>query len=312
MQRKANRFSVIFLFATMYFFCLFSNLCHAQNSKHSLMLWGSVGYSTFLTQWDSFKNTGSLGAGIGFGYNLLIRDHFIFSTGIEYLSLNSSIRPSNLIIFKDLIDTEEDEYIMKYTLRKFVQFDKTHNIFVPIYLGYKTNLNKVDFFVLAGGKIGYMFASNSLTKISSYTTIGIYDRFIDAFVEMPNHYFDTKKYYKTHTLDFNKLQAVVSFELGIELPSVVANNALRISFFADYGLLNRQTSKMQQSQEELFIFEKIPNDITVNNLFNTNLKSSTGTASLFVGVKITFLFDVTKPPCPACLGKGKSLPKNKR
>ena len=312
MQKKTNRFLVSFLFAIVCFFCLFPNLCHAQNSKHSLMLWSSAGYSTFFTKWDSFKNTGNFGSGVGFGYNMLIREHFIFSAGIEYLSLNSSTRPFNLIIFKDLIDTEEDEYIMKYTLRKFVQLDKTHNLFVPIYIGFKTNLNKVDFYFLAGGKIGYMFASSLLTKISSYTTIGIYDRFIDPFEDMPNHYFDTKKYYKNNTLDFNKLQAVVSLELGIELPSVVPNNALRISLFADYGLLNRQTSKMQQSQEELFTFKTIPNDITVNNLYYTNLKSSTNTATFFAGVKITFLFDVTKPPCPTCLGKGKSVSKSKR
>ena len=312
MQKKADRFSGLFLFVTVFFFCLLPNFCAAQNNKHSLMLSGSAGYSTFFTKWDSFKNTGNLGAGVGFGYNLLIRDHLIFSTGIEYLSLNSSIRPSNLIIYKDLIDTEGDEYIMEYTLQKFVQLDKTHNLFVPIYLGFKTDLSRLNFYFLAGGKIGYMLASNSLTKIVSYTTIGIYDRFIEPFQNMPNHFFDTKKYYKNIALDFNKLQAVVAVELGIELPSGVSSNALRISLFADYGVLNRQTSKMQQTKDELITFQEIPNDVIVTNLYNTNLKSSPTTSSFFIGAKVTFLFDVTRPPCPTCLSSGKNYLKNKR
>jgi hypothetical protein len=288
---------------------LFPTCIQGQNSKHSLMLWGAAGYSTFFTKWNSFNNTGNFGSGVGFGFNFLLKEHFIISTGVEYLSLNSSVRPTNLIIYKYLVDTEDDEYTMEYALQRFVQLDRTHNIFIPIYFGYKTNLRNLDFYVVGGGKVGYMFASNSVTKIPAFTTIGIYDRFIEPFKDMPNHYFDTKKYYSTSALNFSRLQAVVSLEFGVEFPSVFAGNALRIGIFADYGVINQQTKKMQKQNKELISFEAIPNDIRISNLYETTYKSSSNTSSFFSGVKITLLLNVTKPPCPTCLPKNFSKKK---
>jgi len=311
MFKKSKRFLFITLTLTN-FFLICRPSCHAQNNQHSLMLWCDVGYSAFLTTWNSFKTNGNAGSGVGLGYQITAWNHFNFSIGIEYLSLNSSTRPSNFIIYKNLVDTEGDEYIMEYKLHKFVQTDKTHNLFIPIYFGFKTDLKKLDFFVQAGGKIGYMFAANYTSKIETFRTIGIYDRYIDPFENMPNHYFDTKKYSKTGDLGFNKLQAVVSLELGLEIPSVISKHTLRIGFFADYGLTNRQTAAMQKKSNELIVFETIPNKINMNNLYETNYKKSAFTNSIFVGVKIAFLFDVSRPPCPTCLSKSYGYVKKRR
>jgi hypothetical protein len=301
MQTKINCFRTLLLFSLLGFLLPVYNLCYAQNDKHFLTVWADVGYSSFFTKWDEFKNAGYVGSGVGLGYSAIIREHFILSTGVEYISLNSSTQPKDFVFYRDLIDSENDEYVMKYTLQRFVQLDRTHNIFVPVYFGFKTDLRKINFFMQAGGKVGYMFASKCSSKISSYTTIGIYDRFIDPFKEMPNHYFTTKKYNSTEELNFNKLQAVVSIELGLDFPSFISKNGMRISIFADYGITNRQNSEAQQLYKELFVFEKIPNNIHVNNLYETNSKISSKTSTFFAGVKITVLFDVTKPPCPSCL-----------
>jgi len=276
---------------------LFPKQCAAQNNKHAMMGWFDIGYSSFFTKWDSFKNIGSVSCGFGLGYNLTVRNHLIFSVGIEYLSLNSSTSPTDRIIKKTLIDTEGDEYEMIYALKKFVQIDKTHNIFIPVFLGYKTDFNKVNFFFQAGGKIGYMFAATYTSKAASFKTTGIYDHYIDPFENMPNHYFDTKKYNKTEKLNFNKLQAVTSLEFGIEMPSAGAKSAMRISLFADYNLINRQTAKMQHQLSEFIVFKTIPNDIKINNLYNSEYKKSLTTNALFVGVKITLLLNVTKTLC---------------
>jgi hypothetical protein len=293
MKRKLNRFWVLFLSLVT---CLFLWLpqVNAQNAKHELMFWGEAGYSAFLTKWDSFTTAGNFGSGIGLGYNVVLWNHFIISGGVEYVWLTSSVKPTNLIIHRDLIDTEGDEYVMEYNFNKLTQTDKTHNLFIPVYIGFITDLKKVDFYMLAGAKAGYMFASGYTTKIASYTTIGIYDRFFDPFEEMPNHFFDTRKYQSTSSLNFNKLQAVASMEMGIEIPSAFGRNALRISLFADYGLLNRQSSENDQNNKELIIYHQVPNDISVNSLYETDYKRSTITNSFFAGVKITLLFDVTR------------------
>jgi len=309
MQKRIKDFFVLLLATNL--FLLSFQPCRAQNSRHAIMLWCDVGYSTFFTKWDSFKNTGNVGTGIGLGYNITAWKHFIFSIGVEYLSLNSSIRPLDLIWYKDLIDTEGDEYIMEYSLKKFVQLDKTHNVFLPIFFGFKTDFLKVNFFMQAGGKIGYMFMGNYTSKVNSFRTIGIYDPYIDPFEDMPNHYFDTKKYEKTGALILNRLQATASLELGLEVPSALANNAMRISLFADYGLLNRQTAEMQKQKNDFIVFETIPNEIRINSLYETHYKKSTLTTTFFIGAKVTLLLDVTKPPCPTCLPKSNSS-KNRR
>jgi len=315
MQKKVNRFWVLFLFITASFFLL-PHLCNAQRNRHALMLWGEAGYSAFFTKWDAFKNAGNMGVGAGFGYNVVIRNHLIISTGIEYISLNSSVRPIDLLIYKDLTDTEGDEYTMEYTIQKLSQFDKTHNIFIPIYIGFKTNLRRIDFrgnfFMQAGGKIGYMFASNYTSKIVSYTTVGIYDRFFDPFKNMPNHFFDTKKYRSTNSLNFNKLQVVASIEIGMEFLTAADRTAMRISLFADCGVTNRQTPERNRQQNELIIFKEIPNDIYVNSLYETNFKLSKNTTSFFTGIKMTFLFDVMKPPRHKCVPPKPNVYKKKR
>jgi len=292
---------VFFMLVTNFFWGL--QPLQTQNSKHSIMLWCDAGYSTFFTKWDSFKNTGNMGAGIGLGYHITAWNHFTFSAGFQYLSLNSSIRPVNFTILKNLIDTEGDEYIMNYSLQKFVQIDRTHNVFIPIYLGFITDLKTANFFIQAGGKIGYMFAANYSSKVSSFKTSGIYDPYIDPFENMPNHYFDTKKYSRNAPLKLNKLQAVASLEFGVEIPSVIADNSIRIGFFADYGWLNRQSAEMKKHTKELIVFETIPNEIQINSLYETNQKKSLTTTTFFAGVKITLLLDVIKPPCLNCLPK---------
>ena len=301
MQKKVNQSFVIMLFLVTYFLLPVQNLCYAQKDKHFLMVWGDVGYSVFHTKWDGFNNLGNFGNGIGFGYNAIFWNHFMFSTGVEYLFLTSSTKPTHLIIHKDLIDTENDEYVMEYNIRRLVQVDKTHNVFLPVYIGFITHRSKTNFYFQAGGKIGYMFASNSNSKIFSYTTTGIYDRFIDPFKDMPNHYFTTEKYSRKNELNFNKLQAMLSFETGLDFPSSVAKHALRLSLFANYGIINRQTPEMQRLNKELIFFNDIPNDISVNSLYETNLKLTSQTNSIFAGVKLTVLFGVAKPPCPDCL-----------
>jgi len=200
---------------------------------------------------------------------------------------------------------------MEYSLKQFVQSDKTHNVFIPIYLGFKTDLRRINFFMQAGGKVGYMFAAKYNSKVNSFRTIGIYDPYIDPFEDMPNHYFDTKKYNKTETLDLSKLQAVASLELGLEIPSVIANNAMRISFFADYGFINRQTPEMLKQAKEFIIFETIPNEIRINSLYETTYKKSLSTTTFYAGIKITLLLDVTKPPCPSCLPKSNKYSKKR-
>jgi len=289
MKKKTNHFFLIFLFIISSFI-LHSG--YAQKINHSLMVWGEAGYSSFFTKWGTYKNIGSGGAGIGFGYNAQIGNNFIISTGIEYVSLNSSVRRNNFIIQRELYDTEDDIFIMEYAIHRLKCNDETHNIFIPFFIGFKTNSNrrnKVDFYMQAGGKLGLLLSSNSRYNID-YTIIGDYDRFIVPFEEMPNHFFDTQTRRGSHPLNFNTIQAVVAMEMGLEIPFYDDRKAIRISVFADYGLLNRQIFEVNPKPKELFIFDEITlNNLSVNSLYETNYKLSTKTNSFFAGVKVIFL-----------------------
>ena len=301
MKKKSNHFFRIFLFIITSF--IFHS-GYAQRINHSLMVWGEAGYSSFFTEWDNYKNTGSIGAGIGGGYNATFGNHFIISTGVEYLSLNSSAHRNNFIIQRELYDTEEDLFIMEYAVHKLKCTDKTHNIFIPLFIGFKTNSNrrnKADFFMQVGGKFGVMLASNSHFNID-YTTRGDYDRFIVPFEEMPNHFFDTQNRRGSHPLNFTTIQAVVAMEMGLEIPFYDDRKAMRVSIFADYGLLNRQISEVNPKPKELFIFdERTLNNISVNSLYETNYKLSTQTNSFFAGVKVAFLLGLPlKQKCLSC------------
>jgi len=298
-MKKSNHFFLIFLFIITSF--IFHS-GYAQRISHSLMAWGEAGYSSFFTEWDTYKNIGNIGAGLGFGYNAEIGNNFIISTGVEYLSLNSSVQRNNFIIQRELYDTEEDLFIMEYAIHRLKCNDKTHNIFIPFFIGFKTDSrNKTDFFMQAGGKLGFMIASNSKYNID-YTTIGDYDRFIVPFEEMPNHFFDTQKRRGSNLLNFNTIQAVVAMEMGLEIPFYDDKKAIRISVFADYGLLNRQIFEIAPKPKELFIYdEKTLNNLSVNSLYETNYKLSSKTNSFLAGAKVTFLFGFnSKQKCLSC------------
>jgi hypothetical protein len=301
MRKKTINFWILITLSTSFFILPLQN-SNAQRTKHALMLWGEAGYSTFHTKWDSFVTKGFGGAGAGFGYNALIWDRLILATGVEYVSLNSFIGPTNFLIYKDLIDTEGDDYCMEYTIRRLSQLDVTQNIFVPFYIGFRTDRRKkTDYYFQVGGKIGYALTSNYRTKVDSYTTIGIYDRFIDPFEEMPNHFFDTKNYKDKQPLNFSKIQGVIVTEIGFETHRVIPKNAIRFSIFADFGIINR----IMKQQKDLISFDaQIPNDISVNSLYETYYRLSVKTNSIFAGVKITLLLDVTKiSPFQKCISK---------
>jgi len=319
-----NRYRIIFLLIVLNFLLAFQHL-HAQKGKDYLMVWGEGGYSALFTKWDTFKTRGSGGGGIGFGYSRLTRNNFIFSIGVEYLSLNSSVFPKDFLILRGedqdkeiFMDTQNDEYIMQYDIHRLTQIDKTHSVFLPVYIGFKTNSrNKIDYYMQAGGKIGYTFAANYISKIPTYTTIGIYDRYFDPFEEMPNHYFDTQHYKDKKPLNLNKIQAVLSMEMGFDFPLIGEKYNMRVGLFAEYGLINRQINEINNKKMDLFIFdnypvreERIPNIFSLNSLYETDYKLSTKTHSFLAGVKVTLLLDVTRAPakrkCLSCPSPSKN------
>ena len=239
----------------------------AQRPRHYIGGWLFTGYSAMFHNFDSTSIVGGGGVGLGVGYQLR-KGQFLFNTGLEFEFINSATKVKGIDGIVPILDTECDAAAFDYRFRKYIDRQNMGLVNIPILLGMQFPVDKYTLYFLAGGKIGMsIFGTYSVN--AKMKTLGVYDRFIDPFENMPNHYYtdysfknlvDKNKGY-TNSSKFGPLNIMASAEFGMELnpfifkpkknvrraPITVRGKKpqfaredprIKIALFADYGVLN--------------------------------------------------------------------------
>lgn len=259
----------------------------------------SAGYSSLqydLPAYDGFTQVGGLGAGLGFGYELH-HGFFLFNLGVDFEYLNASDEMANFEYVTTLIDTEGDNVTYHYDFQNY-QATTSYGYFnVPIGIGFTTQ----SVYGYVGAKIGLNMMGSTTTNID-YRTLGNYDRFIDDFEDMPDHFFTN--YSNETSGDVTLLtniaaQAEFGFYLGGKRLKKGNSYRYRLGFFAEYGF---QDVFNEAPSTQLMVFKGDAPNVELNSLLTSTDMSKVDVLPLFVGLRLTFMYEFPKPPSCHCIG----------
>ncbi len=271
---------------------------------HNITLSMSGGYSAFLSNYEGTEVQGSAGATLGFGYEYNFRA-FWLSLGFEGQLLNSNLSIlGDRSITNTLLDTELDEVTYKYDIYSWYDQQMAGYVNFPIMLGASFN----GFYIGAGAKVGMSFYGSAASSIK-YETSATYDRFIEDFENMPDHFYDVYGNSSSrNTISFlPKLSAIG--EIGYEVWNVPSSESLKtpitlkIGLYVEYGLNTIFTN--ENTDITYTISEVDPSQIYLNPYY-TSVPTTTSSGNidilpLYVGLKATFMFQLPVPQKCHCL-----------
>lgn len=282
------------------------NTVDAKSPKKSdylnLGLYG--GYSTLLGQSSNMIVPGSLGAGVHIGYEYREGQVWIGGGG-EFSYLSSTCKSDITIDNLHFQDTRLTNAIMKYTMLSPRQEMQNMGV-AKLYLmaGYCTGTHIKDGFYFGGGfKVGSKFDLYNTSTVS-YETQAEYDRYIEDYQDMPNHYYTTNTI--TDTVAFGtKLYVSLIAEGGWDM-KLGRCNRLKLALFAEAGLTNIMsgvtTRKPSVNPDNVF-------EVTPYSCYNDEEMQNHYVVPLTVGVRLSFMINVSRlhsrcHTCPCYRKKG--------
>lgn len=265
--------------------------------NHFFTLGGGVGYSTLLENVTELTTLGNVGGTVELGYEYRIKGFWMnLSAELQYLSAASTFNISGAD--KWIYDTQGKEALMHYDFDQ--SMDKQQFLFVnmPVLLGYYYR----GMYLGAGAKIGYCFFAKESTALK-YSTSASYHQYVEDFAGMSDHYFTTYSSSVTETLNAKyKLSAIAEIGYDVLAYSREMNHTnrsgLKISVVAEYGLNNLINTS---AESPLYSFnEKNVAEIFIHPFYNTNAARSYKIHPLYVGMRISWIFNVETKNCPWC------------
>jgi hypothetical protein len=317
----------------------FSTSLIAQNTQsvQSFNIWGQGGYSKLIIKnSEVVSNIGGFGGILGLGYGIKYK-HFILEVGLEFDYKSSSLKYNDFkmqvgkfidentgeeiplgttitsemrpIVEGGFVHTDYNSgnrFVMQYHFTDLQDRYKIGYLNIPLRLGGTFN----GFYFLVGPKFGFNVLSYAETG-GKHTSTGYFPQDMGYLEDMPHHSFvrDKADNDKTHFNGKLSLNLAASAEMGVNfLFSNTQLQELRFAVFADYGLLNINTSNNNTNRDIVYIpaTDKIgldPNIVKYNSFVTSNVKPSV--IPFITGLKITMLF-ISRSNCDTCYGQSSS------
>lgn len=265
------------------------------------------GYSALFSNIDNtnvaHKTTtqGGPGATFGIGYEYCFRS-FWLSLGVEGQYISSMMSPGLDTLHVGMNDTEGDPFTMHYRFDRWRDNTQAVYVNVPFMLGFNTG----PFYMGVGAKVGFSLFAQGTSRLE-YNTSATYDQFIGDFVDMENHYLSDRISQspdgKPTKLVFNPNIAVIA-ELGGEVYSFEGNKKIlpwrmKLGAYGEYGFTNINGSA---SDAPAYAFgDPNPVDLITPAYLSTSALKGKSVNPFYVGVKLTFMFELPVPQKCNCL-----------
>ncbi len=293
-----------------------ANAYNNRDIAHRLGFWGLVGYSKLFTSGITYqpasqtqpnafgfelKDKGFVGGGAGLGYQLRYKQ-FIFTTGVEFTFYNT---------VQNLSGSDNGDIYRTFEMKPYNTMHYTYDFSgvsekiiggfaqVPILFGMEHK--NVPLFWQAGVKVGYGLFSRSTLKGDLTTTIKD-DELIAGLTDMYKHTLvnDEKIDRPANSVNFG-LNVAATAEIGINFDQWINSKArVRLSVFADYGVLNALSYKAADGAQDIPMQLPIgkagvsPLDYTVNASYATTAAKDAKVNPFLVGAKIAVWFDLPR------------------
>lgn len=271
----------------------------ATRNIHHVAMWGGVGYSGLVNQYDNSKFIGGGGGLLGVGYEYRY-DHFIFNAGPELRLFSSMDKitfpgPYDVAIMADGYN-QTKHYLFSDPLN---ENHAVGQIMLPITFGGRWK----NVYFLAGAKVGYTIFGTYKQKGELTTTITDDMAYDPNWSNMPNHNAYTNAPYVAKGKNNYGLDIALTAEVGVDINSFLSKQwnernekkehpwHMRASVFMDYGLMNMslaQQGPIALPTEQNITTQSLHSSVWANSRLN----------SLMVGVKFMALLQINKPQPP--------------
>lgn len=297
-----------------------ANAYNERDIAHRLGFWGLVGYSNLFTSGINYqapaaeglnptgfknKDKGFVGGGFGLGYQLRYRQ-FLMTVGAEFTFYNSVMGIYNQDNGSFALSYGMQPYGDKMTYNYLFNplNDKLIGGFAQIPLLFGMELKKVPLFWQAGIKAG-MGVMGKSTLSGTFTTTIEDKELIAGMTDMYNHTLVTDQALDRPSTSVKfGLNLAASAEIGVNLDRWIdAMPKLRVSLFADYGLLNSLSPSPAPDRKSptatidiptVMMEDPNPLNFPTNSALSTSSAVNAKVNPFLVGAKIAVWFELPR------------------
>ena len=297
-----------------------ANAYNERDIAHRLGFWGLVGYSNLFTSGITYqapaaeglnptgfknKDKGFVGGGFGLGYQLRYRQ-FLMTVGAEFTFYNSVMGIYNQDNGSFALSYGMQPYGDKMTYNYLFNplNDKLIGGFAQIPLLFGMELKKVPLFWQAGIKAG-MGVMGKSTLSGTFTTTIEDKELIAGMTDMYNHTLVTDQALDRPSTSVKfGLNLAASAEIGVNLDRWIdATPKLRVSLFADYGLLNSLSPSPAPDRKSptatidiptVMMEDPNPLNFPTNSALSTSSAVNAKVNPFLVGAKIAVWFELPR------------------
>ena len=290
-----------------------ANAYNERDIAHRLGFWGQVGYSNLFTSGILFndatgtanpigfqnKDKGYVGGGLGLGYQLRYKQ-FLMTVGAEFNTYNSVMaitnRPDGTFSLAYGMAPYANTMTYHYDFAKLN--DQIIGGFVQVPLLFGMELKDIPLFWQAGVKAGIGILG--LSTVSGVMTTSIEDKeLIAGLNDMYKHALVTDKEVERPATNVNfGLNLAASAEIGVNFDRWIKSaSRLRVSLFADYGVLNALSYKEIQGAQDIptqMTVAANPVDFPTNSALMTTSAKDAKVNPFLVGAKLAVWFDLPR------------------
>ena len=290
-----------------------ANAYNERDIAHRLGFWGQVGYSNLFTSGILFndatgtanpigfqnKDKGYVGGGLGLGYQLRYKQ-FLMTVGAEFNTYNSVMaitnRPDGTFSLAYGMAPYANTMTYHYDFAKLN--DQIIGGFVQVPLLFGMELKDIPLFWQAGVKAGIGILG--LSTVSGVMTTSIEDKeLIAGLNDMYKHALVTDKKVERPASNVNfGLNLAASAEIGVNFDRWIKSaSRLRVSLFADYGVINALSYKEIQGGQDIptqMTVAANPVEFPTNSALMTTSAKDAKVNPFLVGAKLAVWFDLPR------------------
>lgn len=280
-----------------------------ERTSDYLYVGASGGYGTLIGSVEEMSVPGLASGGVNVGYEMR-HSHLLLRVGAVGQYVGSRCNTELTVGDVRIEDTRYGLAWMHYKMLS--PLEETQNFFaagLELMVGYSANDYQDSrihggFYVMGGVKVLVRCAEVNSVKLK-YETTATYDRYIDDYEDMPNHYYETKEVTASPKFGFWGYVAA-SVELGWEL-NVNGYDKLKIGVYGDCGFTNvmagQKVTKVQDDGTD-------PSVLVVDSYYRSAAMEGRYVVPLAAGVKVAYAWNMNR--VRNCRGKNCLPYRNKR
>ena len=284
----------ILIIALLSGLCVFSQPINTPGD-HYLLIWGAGNANMTFDQLEWTNSKIGEGGMIGAGYQWT-KKYFAINTGLEISFQHRVLGIDNTQLSQAMLDSEGMPFVYNGDLKDRKDVMNALDINLPLLVGAKGKIG----YILAGLKIGINGYTWTKQK-GYYSTQGLYDRFYDPLVNMPNHGFHDYEETTTRNAHWLGINLKAAVEFGVIIPTKNEHLRVRLGLFGDYGFYEYNVRRTNIAGPVLESSWDQYLQLTLNHPYLSPEGANSPINNLEAGLKVTFQWQYKhRYPCVIC------------